>query len=110
MLSSQIFFFLTHIVIGAIEFFLGMRVLLKFLGANAGSPFVDWIYNTSEPLLVPFQGIFPSKVFEGIFILELSTLVALVVYAFVGYLLSEILRLSQSMSSSQSTSSHQVQK
>ncbi len=98
MLSAQIFFFLTHIVIGTIEFFLALRVFLKFLGASTSSAFVRWIYDTSEPLLAPFQGIFPSKVFEGTFVLELSTLVALVAYAFVGYILTEILRLAQSLS------------
>ena len=73
------------------EFFLGLRLLLKFFGANTRAPFVRWVYGTSEPLLEPFRGMFPAPVLEGRFVLEFSTLFALVVYALIAYFLIELI-------------------
>lgn len=82
---------LVNIVFGIIEIFLGLRILLKLFGANSAAPFVNWIYETSQPLLEPFQNIFPTPVIEGGFVLELSTLFALVIYGLLGYLLTELI-------------------
>ena len=41
-----------------IEFLVGLRVLFELLGANPGSPFVNWIYTWSTPFVAPFAGIF----------------------------------------------------
>lgn len=82
---------MVNIVFTIIEALLGLRILLQLFGANPNASFVKWIYETTEPLLAPFQNIFPSPVFEGQFVLELSTLFALVIYAILGYLLQELI-------------------
>ncbi len=80
-----------NIVIGFIEFFLGFRFLFRLLGANPASPFVAWLYETTSPLLAPFQGMFPVPRLEaGGFVFEFTTIVALLMYMFIGYLLMEI--------------------
>lgn len=79
---------LVKLIIGAIEFFLGLRFLLRLLGANAEAPFVSWIYEMSAPLLAPFEGIFPSARVEGL-VFDFTTLFALLVYVFIGYLILE---------------------
>ena len=82
---------LINLVIGLIEFFLGFRLLFRLLGANPASPFVAWLYDTTGPLLAPFQGMFPvSKLEAGGFVFEFTTLVALLMYMFIGYLFLEI--------------------
>lgn len=81
---------LTNIVIDVVVTFLGLRFLLKFFGASATAPFVQWIYNTTNSLLWPFRGIFPTEI-EGGFIIEFSTLFAIIAYILVGYLITEIL-------------------
>jgi uncharacterized protein YggT (Ycf19 family) len=81
---------LVNIVIGAIEFFLGLRFLLRLLGANPASPFVQWIYDMTAPLLAPFENLFPSATLEG-FVFDFTTLFALLVYVFAGYLLLQII-------------------
>lgn len=60
---------------------LGLRLVLRLFGANSGNRFVDWIYDTSQPILQPFQNAFPTVRIEDGFVLELSTLFAIVVYA-----------------------------
>jgi uncharacterized protein YggT (Ycf19 family) len=78
---------LLNVFIGAVEVILGLRFALKLLGANASSDFVNWIYEMSGVLLDPFRGIFPARVFENRFVLEFSTLFAMLVYALIGMLM-----------------------
>ncbi|MEX0672625.1 MAG: YggT family protein [Candidatus Paceibacterota bacterium] len=81
---------LINIIIGLVLIFLGLRLVLKLLGANPNAGFVAWIYGMTEPLLVPFQGMFPTPVVEANFILEFSTLFAILIYAIIGWLLMEL--------------------
>ena len=78
---------LTDTVIGILEFLISLRILLKLLGASTAAPFVNWVYETSRPLLTPFEGMFPSSTLIGGMTLEASALFALLVYAFLGFLL-----------------------
>ena len=80
---------LVNIVFGIIEFLLLLRFIFKFVVANLSTPFVAWIYSTSASLVSPFAKIVPDLKL-GQFVVDFSTLVALIVYAFIGYL---ILRL-----------------
>lgn len=81
---------LSTTIIGIVEFLISLRILLKLLGARPAAPFVTWVYATSQPLLSPFEGMFPSSTLTGGFILEISALFALVVYAFVGFLIESV--------------------
>ena len=81
---------LVNIVLGAIEFFLGIRFLLRLFGTNPNAPFADWIYDMSAPLVAPFSGIFPNPRVEGL-IFDFTTLFALFVYVFIGYLIMELI-------------------
>lgn len=78
-------------VIGIIELFLGFRFIFRLLGANPSAPFVSWLYDTTDPLINPFRGIFPTPRIEGMFAVEFTTLLALLVYMIAGYVLLEII-------------------
>lgn len=82
---------LINLVMGLIEIFLGLRFIFRLLGANPAAPFVAWLYQTTAPLLNPFRGIFPTPRLAHGYVLEFSTLVALVIYLFAGYLLLELM-------------------
>src|SRR2546430_17641797 len=43
-----------------LEVLLLLRFVLKLLGANANQPLVSGLYGITEPLVRPFQGIFPE--------------------------------------------------
>ncbi|HCR80890.1 MAG: hypothetical protein UY13_C0002G0063 [Candidatus Pacebacteria bacterium GW2011_GWB1_47_8] len=90
-MPSEMLVNLVNFIVGLVELFLGLRIVLKLFGARTVAPFVDWVYDTTEPLLSPFAGMFPSPTIEGGFIVEFSALFALMVYAFVGYLLVDVL-------------------
>lgn len=70
-----------------VESILGLRFLLKLFGANDVNGFVNWVYEMSDALLEPFRGIFPAKVFENQYVLEFSTLFAMLMYAIIALLL-----------------------
>lgn len=80
---------LINIVVGIVEIFLGVRFVLRLFGANQTSEFVAWWYDTSAPLLEPFEGAFPTVVEEGL-VIEFSTLFAILIYALVAWLLTEL--------------------
>lgn len=82
---------LINFIIGIIEFFLGFRFIFRLFGANPAAPFVRWLYEMTDPLLNPFRNIFPSPRIEGVFVVEFTTLVALIVYMLAGYLLLELI-------------------
>lgn len=77
---------LVNIVFGIIEFLLAFRFIFKFFAANSGTPFVAWIYRMSASLVGPFAKILPDLKLGG-FVVDFATLVALIVYAFIGYLI-----------------------
>ena len=92
MLKSTVFIhYLINIIIGIAQFFLGLRVILKLFGASSTAPFVQWVYHTSQSLLYPFEGIFPTTTLDGRFIIEFSALFAFIIYTLVGYFLSQLL-------------------
>lgn len=82
---------LVNVVISLVELTISLRVVLKLFGASAQAPFVEWVYATSEPLLQPFIGMFPSPNVSGGFVIEFSAVFGLLVYAFFGYLLLDVL-------------------
>lgn len=81
---------LLNFIVGAIEFFLGVKFLLRLLGANPTAPFVAWIYDMAATLEAPFANIFPTTKIEG-YVFDFTTLFALFIYVFIGYLIVELL-------------------
>ena len=82
-------------IVGAIITFLGLRVVLLLLAANEGSPFVDFVYSVSGIFASPFYGIFSYTPAYGQSVLELSSLVAIVMYALVGWGVAKLLTLTR---------------
>ncbi len=90
---SRILKDLANFVFGLIAILLIFRFLLKLLAANPQASFVAWIYETTRPLLNPFVLAFPTPKVTGGFTLEFTTLFAIFTYAFIGYLIQELLVL-----------------
>lgn len=82
---------LANFVFGLIDILLIFRFVLKLLAANPQAEFVNWVYDTTQPLLNPFIQAFPTPQVSGGFTLEFTTLFAIFVYTFVGYLVQELL-------------------
>jgi uncharacterized membrane protein YhdT len=82
---DKIAIFITKTIIGTMEAFLGVRFLLKILGASQQALFVRWIYSISDSILQPFVGMFPTPSIAPNFVFELNTIFAMLVYIVVGY-------------------------
>ncbi len=78
---------LTNIFIGIVEVFLGLRFIFRLFGANPANDLVSWLYDVSGQLLEPFRGIFPTEAIQPGYVLEFSTLFAMVAYGLLGFLI-----------------------
>jgi glucan phosphoethanolaminetransferase (alkaline phosphatase superfamily) len=79
---------IVYFLLGVLEVLLAFRLIFKLLGANSGGSFVTFIYNFTGVFLAPFSGIFRIAVNNGIetkSVLEPATIIAMVVYALIGY-------------------------
>lgn len=88
--------YLIYYIFGALEILLAFRLVLKILGANTSSAFVGFIYGLSGIFIMPFEGIFRRGVSEGLetaSVLEPATLVAIIVYAFLGWGIVKLVRI-----------------
>jgi hypothetical protein len=75
-------------IVGFIEVLLALRFVLKILGANPASGFVNLIYNITNILTLPFDSIFGvARATTGDVrsVFEPSILVAAAVYALIGW-------------------------
>ena len=77
-----------YLVFGVIEGLLVMRFLLRALGANPDTGFAQAVYAITNALVAPFSGLFGTPQITTGAALELSTLVAMIVYAGLGWLLA----------------------
>lgn len=80
---------LVNIVVGVVEFLLSLRFIFKFFAVNPSTPFVAWLYGATASLVSPFARILPDLKLGG-FVIDFATLVALIVYILVGYLILQI--------------------
>ena len=79
-------------VVGIVEIFIAARFLGKLFGASAQSAFVNFMYQVSGPMVAPFTGIFgDTGTRTNTF--ETASLVAIVVYAVIGWGLVVLIRI-----------------
>jgi hypothetical protein len=80
------------LLFGIVEGILAIRFILKLLGANEAAGFASFIYGASAPFVAPFSNLFANPAMGGS-ILELTTMVAVIVYALIAWLLVKVLWL-----------------
>jgi len=79
-------------ILGFIETILVMRMIFKILGANSRSGFVDMIYSMTDPLVLPFRGIFPTPAVSNS-VFEFTTIIAIIIYALIAWGLVNLFQL-----------------
>ena len=85
-------FELVYIIFAAICVLLILRIDLKLLAANTAVAFTGFIYGVTNFFMGPFNGLLPVWV-TGRTIFEGSAIIALLVYALIGYLLSRLVAI-----------------
>ncbi|HEX5447756.1 MAG TPA: hypothetical protein VFW90_00965 [Candidatus Saccharimonadales bacterium] len=79
---------------GIILLLLAFRFILALLGANPSNGFANFIYTTSHPFAAPFFGLFHyNNLNYGVSRFEVYTLVAMLVYLAVAWILSALVNI-----------------
>lgn len=81
------------LVVGVVDVLIAGRFILKLLGASAQSGFVGFIYGVTSPLVGPFRGIFANSGSSNN-IFEPAALVAIAVFALIGWGIVVLIRIS----------------
>lgn len=82
-----------YYIVGLITVLLLIRIVLLLLAANQGNGFVDFVYALSGVFAMPFYGIFNYTPAYGSSVLELSSVVAIFIYALVGWGIVKLLSI-----------------
>lgn len=80
---------LVYMVFGVIDGLLLIRIVLKLLGANPHAAFASWLYSVTSVFLMPFKNLLPTIGNEQSQ-LEMSVVVAVLVYALIGWALGRL--------------------
>jgi hypothetical protein len=82
---TQMIYWIFGLIVGLIA----IRFVLKALGANPNAGFAEFIYGITYPLVLPFVGLFGTPQAQGS-VLEIHSIVAMIVYALLAWLLGKL--------------------
>jgi len=77
---------------GIVEALILIRLVLELLAANPNAGFTNLIYSITNPLVAPFQGVFPSPQTHGS-MLDLAAVLAIIVYALLTWAVARLFEL-----------------
>ena len=80
------------LLFGMLEAAIVLRIILKLMAANPANPFANLVYTFTDIFLWPFFGLTATPQIGGI-VFELSSIVALVVYAVVAWVVVRLIWL-----------------
>jgi YggT family protein len=92
-----------YTILGILEIGLGLRLVLKLIAANASSGFADFIYGITSPFVAPFAGLLGTPSSGGT-ILEITTLIAMAVYALFFWIVLQVIAVIMARPSARSVS------
>lgn len=76
---------ITYFVLAVLEVVLLLRFIFRLLGASRGNGLIVFLYDLSHIFVAPFNGIFNDQVLGRISVFEVSTLLAMLVYALIAW-------------------------
>lgn len=82
-------------IAGVLLTLLAFRFVLVLLGANPSNGFANFIYTVSHPFAAPFFGLFGYSLHYGVSRVEVSTLIAMAVYAILAFGISRLVTIGQ---------------
>jgi hypothetical protein len=82
-----------YFVMGVLEVLLALRFLFRIINAETTNGLVNFIYNFTAPFVAPFNGIFNDQSLQRGSLVEISTLLAMVLYAILTYGVIQLLYL-----------------
>lgn len=82
-----------YFLLGVLEVILGLRFVFRLFGANEDNAFILALYNFSHVFVGPFNNIFNDQSIGSKSVFELSTLVAMLIYALIAWGLIALARV-----------------
>lgn len=83
---------LVWLLFGLLEGTLGLRVIFKLIAVNPENPFAAFLYRVTDIFLWPFQSLIGAPAAGGM-VLEISTIIAMIVYLLIAYALERLIYL-----------------
>jgi len=80
---------LIWLLLGLLEGVLGLRFIFKLMGVNPSNAFASFLYNLTDFFVRPFASLTGAPAAGGM-VFEFSTLLAMIIYALVGWALVRI--------------------
>jgi YggT family protein len=84
---------IVYFLFGALLLLLAVRVILQLVGANAENGFASIIYGLSAPFVALFASLLQNPTLGGASVLEITTIIAMLVWAIVGWLVGRLIWL-----------------
>jgi hypothetical protein len=75
-----------------VEALIIVRILLSIFASNSTHTFVQWSNTFSNIFITPFEGVAPSTLVIDKVEIALTPIIALIFYAIVGFVLSELIK------------------
>jgi uncharacterized protein YggT (Ycf19 family) len=82
-----------YLVFGIIDGLLIIRLVLKLLAANPLAGFSSFVYGLTDIFLAPFRNLLPVVGGGSGAVLEMSVVIAIIVYALVGWALARVIAI-----------------
>lgn len=84
-----------YLLYGLLVALLAFRLLFSLLGANTANAFANFIYTVTGPFVGPFRSLFSvdTTIGDGTNRFELETVVAVLVYGLLAWLLVKVVRI-----------------
>jgi hypothetical protein len=76
---------MTYFILGVLEVILGLRFIFRLFGASVYNGFIAFLYGLSHVFVAPFNGIFKDQALGSVSVFEISTIIAMLVYALIAW-------------------------
>jgi hypothetical protein len=84
---------IAYFLFGALELLLAVRVIFKLIGVNAANGFAAFIYDLSAPFVTLFESLLQNPTVGTTGVLEVTTLIAMIVWAIAAWLTGRLIWL-----------------
>jgi hypothetical protein len=84
---------IVYYLFGILELLLVVRVILHLVGANASNGFANFIDVLSAPFVALFASLLQNPTLGGTAVLEITTIIAMLVWAIVAWLVGRLIWL-----------------
>ncbi len=87
---------IVYFLFGALELLLALRMILHLFGVNAENSFANFVYGLSAPFVALFDGLLQNPTLSTAATLEVTTMIAMLVYLIAAWLIGRLIWLALS--------------